>query len=56
MPAARRQVLEHVFGADGFGALVVAPWDEAVALIDRFAPEFEQLLMLALMMPWGEGG
>ncbi|HRI17321.1 MAG TPA: wax ester/triacylglycerol synthase family O-acyltransferase [Burkholderiaceae bacterium] len=24
-------------------------------IIDRFAPEFEQLLMVALMMPWGEG-
>ncbi|HTV20611.1 MAG TPA: histidinol dehydrogenase [Polyangiaceae bacterium] len=44
VPAARREVVEHVFGADGFGALVVAPWDEAVALLDRYAPEH---LMLA---------
>lgn len=25
------------------------------AIIDRFAPEFEKLLLLALMMPWGDG-
>jgi diacylglycerol O-acyltransferase / wax synthase len=24
------------------------------AIIDRFAPEFEKLLMLTLMLPWGE--
>lgn len=44
VPSARRAVLEHVFGADGFGALVVAPWDEGVALIDRFAPEHLMLV------------
>src|SRR5690606_19689587 len=30
LPAARREVVEWVFGAEGLGALVVAPWDEAV--------------------------
>ena len=25
------------------------------AIIDRFEPEFQQLLMLSLMLPWGEG-
>jgi histidinol dehydrogenase len=44
VPATRRAVLEHVFGADGLGALVVGPWDEAVALIDRFAPEHLMLV------------
>jgi len=24
-------------------------------IIDRFAPEFEQLLLVTLMLPWGEG-
>jgi diacylglycerol O-acyltransferase len=23
-------------------------------IIDRFAPEFEKLLLVALMLPWGE--
>lgn len=44
VPAARRAVLAHVFGSDGLGALVVAPWDEAVALIDRYAPEHLMLV------------
>jgi histidinol dehydrogenase len=44
VPDSRRAVLEHVFGADGLGALVVAPWDEALALIDRFAPEHLMLV------------
>lgn len=44
VPAARRKVLEHVFGAEGLGALVVAPWDEAVALLDCFAPEHLMLV------------
>lgn len=44
VPAARRQVLEHVFGPDGLGALVVAPWDDAVALLNRFAPEHLMLV------------
>ena len=26
------------------------------AIIDRFAPEFEKLLWVTLMLPWGEGG
>jgi diacylglycerol O-acyltransferase / wax synthase len=26
------------------------------AIIERFAPEFEKLLMVTLMLPWGEGG
>jgi diacylglycerol O-acyltransferase / wax synthase len=26
------------------------------AIIDRFAPEFEKLLLLTLMLPWGEDG
>ena len=29
---------------------------EPQAIIARFAPEFEQLLLVALMLPWGEGG
>jgi histidinol dehydrogenase len=44
VPDSRRAVLEHVFGADGLGALVVAPWDEALTLIDRFAPEHLMLV------------
>jgi histidinol dehydrogenase len=44
VPAPRREVLEHVFGADGLGALVVAPWDEALALIETFAPEHLMLV------------
>ena len=26
------------------------------AIIDRFAPQFEQLLMLSMMLPWGQAG
>jgi len=26
------------------------------AIIDNFAPEFEKLLMVSLMLPWGEDG
>ena len=26
------------------------------AIIERFEPEFQKLLLLALMLPWGEGG
>jgi histidinol dehydrogenase len=44
VPAARREVLEHVFGPAGFGSLVVAPWDDALALLDRFAPEHLMLV------------
>jgi histidinol dehydrogenase len=44
VPDARRGVLEHVFGANGLGALVTATWDEAVALIDTFAPEHLMLV------------
>jgi histidinol dehydrogenase len=44
LPAARRDVVQHVFGPAGQGALVVAPWDAAVDLINDFAPEH---LMLA---------
>ena len=25
------------------------------AIVDRFKPEFEQLLWLSLMLPWGDG-
>ena len=28
--------------------------DDPQAIIDRFEPEFQQLLMLSLMLPWGE--
>jgi histidinol dehydrogenase len=44
VPEPRRQVLEHVFGASGLGALVIAPWDDAVVLIDSFAPEHLMLV------------
>src|SRR5690606_28485353 len=44
IPPERRDVLEHVFGPDGSGALAVAPWDDALALIDRFAPEHLMLV------------
>ena len=27
---------------------------EPQAIIDRFEPEFQKLLMLAMMLPWGE--
>lgn len=44
LPSARREVLAHGFGADGLGALVVAPWDDAVALLERYAPEHLMLV------------
>jgi histidinol dehydrogenase len=44
VPDSRRQVLQHVFGARGYGALVVACWDEAVSLINSFAPEHLMLI------------
>jgi len=43
----------------GGGAQFALMTDAAVcpdpqAIVDRFAPEFEQLLLLSLMLPWGE--
>jgi histidinol dehydrogenase len=39
LPAARRDGVEWVFGPNGLGALVVAPWDAGVELLNAFAPE-----------------
>ena len=44
LPAARRDVLEWVLGPSGFGALVVAPWSDAVALVNELAPEHLMLV------------
>jgi histidinol dehydrogenase len=44
LPAARRQVVEWVFGPNGLGALVVAAWDAGVELINAFAPEHLMLV------------
>jgi histidinol dehydrogenase len=40
----RRDILGWVLGPRGFGALVVAPWSEAVALINELAPEHLMLV------------
>jgi histidinol dehydrogenase len=44
LPAARRPAVEWVFGPHGLGALVVAPWDAGVELINAFAPEHLMLV------------
>jgi histidinol dehydrogenase len=44
LPSARRDILEWVLGPRGFGALVVAPFSEAVALVNELAPEHLMLV------------
>jgi len=44
LPAARREVVEHVFGPAGQGALVVASWEAAIELLNDFAPEHLMLV------------
>jgi diacylglycerol O-acyltransferase / wax synthase len=42
-------------GAVQFGLMTdAALCDEPQAVVDRFAPEFEQLLLMTLMLPWGD--
>jgi len=42
-------------GGVQFGLITdAALCDDPQAIIDRFEPEFQQLLVLALMLPWGE--
>jgi WS/DGAT/MGAT family acyltransferase len=49
-------ILSYAGGVQ-FGLITdAALCDDPQAVIDRFAPEFEQLLWLALMLPWGEAG
>jgi len=44
-------------GGVQFGLITdAALCDDPQAIIDRFEPEFQQLLLLALMLPWGEEG
>jgi histidinol dehydrogenase len=44
LPSARREIVEWVFGPRGFGSLVVAPFRDAVMLINDFAPEHLMLV------------
>jgi histidinol dehydrogenase len=44
LPNARREVVEHVFGSAGQGALVVASWEAAIELLNDFAPEHLMLV------------
>lgn len=42
-------------GGVQFGLITdAALCDEPQAIVDRFEPEFQQLLLLALMLPWGD--
>ncbi len=49
-------ILSYAGGVQ-FGLITdAALCDDPQAIVDRFAPEFEKLLLLAMMLPWGDDG